>query len=167
MWCSGCERDFQANRNAVVQICPHCKRGADRQRRVPKLQNPVETPRLRIDNAHPMYRSDEAVQHDLITEASGWRGLMSLDHHVLFGLFIYLTGQVLHLSSFGSGNMMIWCMAKTLSIFGVSIALISAAITLRNLDRRVRKLAKNDSVAVARSKWRHVRHQVSSTHGSK
>ncbi len=158
MRCGVCEQKFEVNQNADVQICPHCKHQPKRLRPVPKLEPASKSKIYRVDNAHPLHKANKQAavrnEDDLIRRAQGWLTLRSMTHAVIFGMSVFLLGQVSNLYAFAYGSRLLWGIASLLSAIGVTVAFAAAIITLRNLERRIKDLAKDVSRQQATNKRR-------------
>ena len=168
MWCSDCSQHFDTVAGSIVQVCSHCRDSnakGKRTRRVPKLKQPppnsarprTAQPTSSNENLHDSSASESVVHAAHSTQslsataetaiAAPARTNIKVDrrapiHRIGFGIFVFLLGQSLQIWAFVAGQLLVWSLANLISIFGITVALVAACVSLQSFDRRLRELAR-------------------------
>lgn len=145
MWCPDCQEEFPIVVGSEVQVCPKCRAASSKgrlRRRVPHLHPGAErTARIRINGPHESGRTADPGGADRLRKPL-FRFPLSRSpiHLVIFGLFVFLVGQSILAWAFLTGHFLAWSVANLITVFGMVIALLSVASTLRNFERRFNAL---------------------------
>lgn len=146
MLCPECHTDLPNVEGADVRICKVCQSSSSskkKRRRVPELtpDTPGKT-KFRVDSKHLPSKEIQLTDQALhVIGDRAWLGKRPVTHGVLFGLLVFLVGQVVHVWAFLAGNYFAWSTANFMSTIGVTVALFTAATTIRSLQHRIESLA--------------------------
>ena len=158
--CPTCVSAARAGRKQrrVPKLAPKSRR-----RKTAHVNSPKSKPLIRIDSSHrpeheaehvPVFIPDQPFLNgnaNSITKRRKTKGgsqatifsakKTSRKHVILFGLFVFLLGQLAVIWSFLAGHFTAWSIGNLFSVLGLSMSLVAILQTFRSLEQRIEHLS--------------------------
>ena len=158
--CPTCMSAARAGRKQrrVPKLAPKSRR-----RKTAQVKSPKSKQLIRIDGSHrpefelepehvPVFIPDQPFVNGIANAKSKRRkakqantipaSKSSRKHVILFGLFVFLMGQLTVIWSFLAGHFTAWSIGNLFSILGLSISMVAILQTFRSLEQRIEHLSR-------------------------